>query len=285
VNKIVDKKNEYIEMYPDEFLKEIERNPIGYLPLGAMEWHSFHLPLGYDGLAAEYFFRELAKIKGGVVMPTVFYGVAENMPHPASMVISDNSYKNFLRSIFKGLINLNFRILIVATGHWSINQMKCLIDTAIEVMSKNKDILISGLPLGFICMDDGIKIDHAGKYETSLGMALFPDKVRLERLGKKYLGQWKFPDVEQLAEFGIEGDDDPRQTASSEYGEKILNLMLKKYSELIDEMLSSRRSRLDYYHSSAINFTKTNFSDFYKDIDPVKFYKKVSKIIKKKKYF
>ncbi len=279
------KKFDYIENYPDLLIKEISKNPIGYLPLGAMEWHSYHLPLGFDGLACEYFFRELAMEKGGVVFPTVHYGIAENLPHPASFVISDSVFKKLLKNIIEGMISLGIKVIIAGTGHWSVNQVRYLLDlsSAINTKYNTNSIFMSGLPLGIVCLEEGINIDHAGVYETSLGMALFSDKVKFKRLGNKYFGEWNFPDAFQLAEFGIECKKDPRQHSTTEYGEGIVQKMLANYSCLIDEMLSGQKILLNKYHTLTTEFLKDNFSELYGNIDPVEFYKKVKKILRKKK--
>ena len=41
------------ELFPDEIAAALERAPILLLPLGTIEWHSHHLPLGLDGLVAD----------------------------------------------------------------------------------------------------------------------------------------------------------------------------------------------------------------------------------------
>jgi creatinine amidohydrolase len=276
----------YIEYYPDILLKEISINPVGYLPLGAMEWHSYHLPLGFDGMACEYFFRRLAKLKGGVVFPTLHYGIAENMPHPASFTLPDKNYKAFVRNIIKGIISLGIKVVIVGTGHWSANQIMCLLDLSAEFNKKyeNKRVLVSGLPLGITGYEKGLIIDHAGVYETSFGIELFPDKVRLERLGNAYLENWNFPDAEQLAYFGIECRRDPRKHSSKEEGHKIFSILISDYINLIDEMFAGKTGLLEKYSRMASDFLKSNFSELYGNTDPLKFYKKVKKILIKKYY-
>jgi len=64
----------YEELRPDEFLERVRRCPIAYLPLGTLEWHGRHLPLGADGLQARGVFELLARRVGGVVMPMLFLG-------------------------------------------------------------------------------------------------------------------------------------------------------------------------------------------------------------------
>jgi len=52
--------SEYIYLRPRQLKAEIERFPLAMVPLGALEWHSYHLPLGTDGLKAEYLLRKTA---------------------------------------------------------------------------------------------------------------------------------------------------------------------------------------------------------------------------------
>ena len=46
-----------------------------YLPLGSIEFHSAHLPVGLDGLTAHGVCTRAAARTGGIVLPTLFYGV------------------------------------------------------------------------------------------------------------------------------------------------------------------------------------------------------------------
>lgn len=64
----------YTHLSPLEFQQRISRAPIAYLPLGTLEWHGAHLPLGSDGLQAEGFFIQLANEVGGIVLPLLFLG-------------------------------------------------------------------------------------------------------------------------------------------------------------------------------------------------------------------
>ena len=61
-------------LLPDEIVKERRRKSIIYLPVGPLEWHGPHLPLGVDALRAHLAAVELARRIGGVVLPTLFIG-------------------------------------------------------------------------------------------------------------------------------------------------------------------------------------------------------------------
>jgi len=64
----------YEELTPKDFRIRIAEAPIAYLPLGTIEWHGEHLPLGADGLQSKKFMEILAGEVGGIVLPMYFLG-------------------------------------------------------------------------------------------------------------------------------------------------------------------------------------------------------------------
>ena len=47
--------------------------PVVYVPLGLIEWHGRHLPLGTDALKAHAILVKTAELFGGVVYPPVYF--------------------------------------------------------------------------------------------------------------------------------------------------------------------------------------------------------------------
>ena len=64
----------YEELCPEEFKERLKECPIAYLPLGTLEWHGPHLPLGADGIQPLGLFVRVAEKIGGIVLPTLFLG-------------------------------------------------------------------------------------------------------------------------------------------------------------------------------------------------------------------
>lgn len=64
----------YEELFPDEFAERIKKMPVAFLPLGTLEWHGPHMPLGADGIQSKELFIELAGKMGRVVLPMLFVG-------------------------------------------------------------------------------------------------------------------------------------------------------------------------------------------------------------------
>ena len=68
-------KIKYEEMYPHEFKKALEKNPIAFLPLGSLEYHGYHNVLGLDSLKAWKICQLVAEKIGGVVFQPLYLGV------------------------------------------------------------------------------------------------------------------------------------------------------------------------------------------------------------------
>ena len=68
------KKVLYEELLPEECVQRIKEMPVAYLPLGTLEWHGPHMPLGADGIQSKELFVRVAEKVGGVVLPMLFMG-------------------------------------------------------------------------------------------------------------------------------------------------------------------------------------------------------------------
>ena len=55
------KKVLYEELLPEEFVQRMQEMPVAYLPLGTLEWHGPHMPLGADGIQSKELFVRVAE--------------------------------------------------------------------------------------------------------------------------------------------------------------------------------------------------------------------------------
>jgi creatinine amidohydrolase len=234
----------YIELNPQEFKKRLAKAPIAYLPLGTLEWHGRHMPLGTDGLISSSFFIKLAKKVGGIVLPMLFLGpdysktingqefygmdihsYSSNKPHQllgSAYWVSEELFKQLLETIFKQLKRAGFKI-IVAHGH---EPSTILFNKCIKEWQKE-------FGLGFYtCWQRGesskfgLQTDHAAENETSLMMALKIDLVDLGNLPKDM----------NVKPLGLLGKD-PRKYANQELGKKIIKIQVDKMARILIERL------------------------------------------------
>ena len=64
----------YQRLTPDVLVRRLREAPVAYLPLGTLEYHGPHLPLGSDMLQPMGLYSELAGSVGGVVLPPLSLG-------------------------------------------------------------------------------------------------------------------------------------------------------------------------------------------------------------------
>ena len=135
------KKVLYEELLPEECVQRIQEMPVAYLPLGTLEWHGPHMPLGADGIQSKELFVRVAEKVGGVVLPmlfmgpdrvfydrgTAFYGMDINTEGALNTYcvqqmkgsaywMEKGQFQDNLRSIFAQLSRAGIRI-VVGHGH------------------------------------------------------------------------------------------------------------------------------------------------------------------------
>ena len=81
--------------------------PVVYVPLGLIEWHGRHLPLGTDALKAHAIVVKTAEIFGGVVYPPVYFHSGFNREHLVPI----------LSELFARLRCSGFKVIIAVSGH------------------------------------------------------------------------------------------------------------------------------------------------------------------------
>ena len=239
----------YIELTPQMFRERLAAAPIAYLPLGTLEWHGEHLPLGSDGMQSQGFFEMLAGEVGGIVLPMLYLGpdrmervddqdlygmdLCKNgnpdQSYPTQKLdgsaywVENDLYIQILDATMTQLARAGFRI-VVGHGHGpSTHTFQAQIERWKEEYGLSCLICWGDLKDG---TDYGIQTDHAAMNETSLMMALYPDLVHMENLPES-LDQWPV---------AIAGKD-PRVYASREVGQMALDLQSKRIAVILRELL------------------------------------------------
>lgn len=241
----------YSELTPKEFRKRIRERPIAYLPLGTLEWHGEHLPLGSDGLQSQGFFIKLAHEVGGIVLPMLFVGPdihkviqgrefygMDNHEFPneepqqldgSAYWVDEQLFIQLLDAILKQLARVGFKI-VVAHGHGPSTEIYQ--KHIPEWSEKYKMLMYHCWREPFTDEDDsGIQTDHAAANETSLMMALHPELVEMQNISQ------------DLKEFpvAIVGHD-PRIYASPTKGFEAIKLQVDRMREILKDALTKVQS-------------------------------------------
>ena len=241
----------YTELTPQEFRERIAQASVAYLPLGTLEWHGEHLPLGSDGLQSYYFFQEVAREAGGIVMPMLFLGPDRikqvgdkelygmdfcTLPPDhrkyyetqqlagSAYRIEDSLFVSILDATLKQLSRAGFRI-VVGHGHGPSTGM--FQAHAQEWEDKYGLKLINCWGSEWDSEGKGIMVDHAAMNETSLMMAFRPELVKMQNLPAD---STKWP-------VGV-GGKDPRKYAGAKLGKQIIRMNKERMIRLIKEVLA-----------------------------------------------
>ncbi len=245
----------YEEMLPREVVEARKSKPIAYLPIGTVEWHGLQNPLGLDTLKARTLCERAAEKGGGLVMPPLWWGehreiqlmeanpgsrpkIAEVMEWPAAnfgfgymggKTVEEQAhfYNDLLFHIYHQLESLEFKALFVLCGHYPLQHyahftaVVFMRESSMQVFTATEADLVSDLALEL----GGQIGDHAGRWETSVLMALHPELVDLSQL----------PQGEDAELVGI-GGEDPRQ-ASMEFGQRAVEAIIERMVAQGDELL------------------------------------------------
>jgi creatinine amidohydrolase len=225
----------YQLLRPADLVERRKSCPIVYIPIGTLEWHGLHNPLGADTLQAEHLAIICAKNGGGLVFPPLYYGesrleslmesTAPDRDEIAKLMClnpdnfspehfiyneteQNENYQRLLAHILNQAETLGFEVAVLIAGHYP------LIDHArAAVLLYNKRRRRTGNMLAWATVDYLHLLeryecagDHAGGWETSHCMAIDPSLVDLSTLnpkGQKLVGAYGLMEPHDAnAEFG-----------------------------------------------------------------------------------
>ncbi len=173
----------YAELKPEQLDALWAKNALAIVPWGALEWHGSHLPLGLDGLIAEWFAQKLADVTDSVLLPSVWLPMT-TLPHRHSQQVQTATFRLILDDMLHGLYTSGARRICLITGHYAQGHLMEMSEAALRAMEDHTDLLVfAGSPLEPLAQPE--LLDHAGHFETSQLLAIRPDLVELDKSAKK----------------------------------------------------------------------------------------------------
>ena len=225
-----------------EFDRIKEKFEAVILPVGSVEAHGRHLPLGTDVFSPLEIARRVeGKIEGKgrdvLIAPPVWYGHTFTLNvYPGTINVRPESLRMYVGDVLSELASEGFERIVVLNGHGG--NIYPLTEAAEDVAELYPDAEIWLISWWIDFRDEILSVcssqGHAGEDETSVILAIRPELVRMDkargrktrtpvRIIKKDIGKELFPD-------GV--NDDPKN-ASAEKGEAILEAVAEKISRLI----------------------------------------------------
>jgi creatinine amidohydrolase len=106
------------ELNSYEVKEIIKTSKVAILPIGAVEAHGPHLPLGTDNYLAERISEKIAEQTNGLQLPTLPFGQVWSLKNfPGSINVSNDSLINMLVDIGESLYEQGFRLFAMVNGH------------------------------------------------------------------------------------------------------------------------------------------------------------------------
>jgi creatinine amidohydrolase len=168
---------------PHEIRDRLAQRSLVYVPLGTIEWHCEHLPVGLDALTAHGICLKAAARAGGLVYPPLYYGTGgDHGGYPWTVMMPDaHEISALLGHTLQRLDELGVEKIVLFSGHFAREQLAMIERIADEwILAGHKTRVI---PLA-VNQVEGATLgpDHAGRFETTLLSALWPDRIDIGRL-------------------------------------------------------------------------------------------------------
>lgn len=222
------------------------------IPCGSTEQHGPHLPVSTDAVIVEGLLeRVIAKLKESpnshklLILPTICFSCShEHLSFPGTLSLRRSTFENLVKDIVFSIASHGIKRILILNHHggnkslesvvrdirWETNTIVYYCDTG-QLFQKYKKELLDW---------------HAGYWETSLMLALYPELVIQEAIPSFDANRSKWQEhqliqlhapwkTEEISPDGVIGE---AQKASAEIGKKIIADFTEQFLLLITQLCS-----------------------------------------------
>ena len=208
-------------IFDNSFPKEVKYVQENNIPLvicaGTVEYHGPHCSYGCDTLVAEGLVKKLAEKKEIMIAPTISYSpssYAVGDDKSGTVHVEERAFENYVYYVFKSLLSAGFRNIYVVIHHQFEQESEMPMTLCYRMAAKratmeylektlgqgwwgsesyanyyeeleganNPFSWIKVIPTMSTAVQNATGYDHAGKYESSILMSLYPECVKLDRI-------------------------------------------------------------------------------------------------------
>jgi len=185
-----------------EYARRVASGSTIFLPVGALEQHGHHMCMEVDVLLPTALCKAVARNVDGLVLPALAYGYKSQQKSgggnhfPGTTSLDGATLTHTIQDIIRELARHGARQLVMMNGHYensmfivegidlALRELRYagITDFKVVVLSywdfvNAPEVIQELYPDGFLGWD----IEHGGVFETSLMLALHPEKVDLAR--------------------------------------------------------------------------------------------------------
>lgn len=158
---------------------------VAIIPVGSIEQHGPHLPLGTDSYVAITLAEDAAEKTDAIIVPPVWFGWSpHHMVLPGTITIRPEVLIDLTYDIISSLVQHGINKIILLNGHRIVNVV--WMQLAAERAQRNLDVTIKIYDPAYMSKDItkelgfGV-VGHAEEVETSHMMYRYSDMVHLEK--------------------------------------------------------------------------------------------------------
>lgn len=219
----------------------IREGAIAILPIGSLEQHGPHLPIGTDTLLAEHLSKAIAKKTKAIIFPSLYYGYSWVWKElEGTVTLSQETLKSIVTESVESIIRMGFKRILLVNGHDS-NKMalKYIIrDLAEQYEEQVLNIFypeMSRIYAKYMESETWHGMFHADEFETSLMLAMDESLVKMDLAVKEYPDVPPFYGYDEsslayVSKSGVFGDATKATKAKGE-------AMIREFVETILELL------------------------------------------------
>lgn len=165
------------------------------LPLGVIEKHGTHLPLGTDMFHGRRIAEEVAKVEPVMIFPSYYFGqIAEARHCPGTIAINPELMYSMLEEVCNEISRNGFRKIVILDAHGgNVHFLNYFIQSTLY---KKREYAVYNIRLspdeqGYEEVDKVLEGrdsgSHGGNFETSRIMVIRPDLVKMDQVEQEGL--------------------------------------------------------------------------------------------------
>ncbi|NOZ27053.1 MAG: creatininase family protein [Chloroflexi bacterium] len=223
------------------------------IPIGVIEYHGPHLPLGTDSFTVHALACEAARREPVIVFPSYHFGVNTETKHfPGGIVVKDHLLFELLENVCDEISRNGLKKIVLLSGHGG---NRFFLPLFVQLMlDKGKDYTlyfvrgVSAPEVHRQVMETEVH-GHACECETSMALHLYPQFVKMEaldpesqwtpqnRLGE--LGERLYTPADWFSRFPEHCAGDPRP-ATAEKGKALFEALVAELAEILRAVKEDR---------------------------------------------
>ena len=159
---------------------------LAIIPVGSVEQHGFHLPLGTDSMVAIRVADDAAQRTNSIVTPPLWFGWSpHHLALPGSISIRPQILTELLFDVLSSLANHGFDRFVIVNGHRIVNIP--WIQISAEKAQRELDVTVAIFDPAYMSKEivDQIgfgKVGHAEEIETSHMLHIMPHLVHMDKV-------------------------------------------------------------------------------------------------------